>query len=387
MVKKETKMEDAGEAKEAALAMRPEIGLMEREAFEFGITAEEAKKKLQQIKLFQAVVQELLQEDLDYGVIPGTKKPTLLKPGAEKIAKLLNCYDDYEEIDSVERWDDKNPFFQYKFKCTFRDIATGFKISSGVGSCNSKEARFRYRWIPVWELTEGQSLIKDSVPKKETKKNNKTYTFYRFENDDIFSQVNTVMKQAAKRALIAAALSAGRLSNIFTQDVEDTPIAKEPAEQTNEPITNEQKTTIARRENIIVDDFGIDPEVMQAGYRKEFGPNKEIKDLTKLEAQSWLDKLQRKIENERKKKKQREEDKARKAEEAEDPEELAAHKQELKFVMKQYHDLGGKELTQKESDEMDAAETLGDYQALLKKWKPRRDALEKPGHDSKPAGK
>jgi len=35
------------------------------------------------------------------------------------------------------------------------------------------------------------------------------------------------MKQASKRSLIAAALSAGRLSNIFSQDLEDTPIAKE----------------------------------------------------------------------------------------------------------------------------------------------------------------
>ena len=34
--------------------------------------------------------------------IPGTNKPTLLKPGAEKIAKLLGLADSYEIMDRQE---------------------------------------------------------------------------------------------------------------------------------------------------------------------------------------------------------------------------------------------------------------------------------------------
>jgi len=46
-------------------------------------------------------------------------------------------------------------------------------------------------------------------------------TIGRVENEDIYSQVNTILKMAKKRALVDAALSAGRLSQVFTQDIED----------------------------------------------------------------------------------------------------------------------------------------------------------------------
>ena len=345
--------------------------------FEFGISADEAKRKLHQIKLFQVVIQDQLEEGLDYGIIPGTgKKPTLLKPGAEKIAKLLNCYDDYQELAAEERWDDKNPFFQYKFKCTFRDIATGLKISSGVGSCNSKEARYRYRWVPVWDLTEAQKAMKDEVPKKQ--RGAKKYWFYRFENDDIFSQVNTIMKQASKRSLISAALSAGRLSNIFSQDLEDTPVAKGPEEQAAEPITKEQTYMISRLENKLTDRYKLMPEVMQSQFRTEFGASKEIKDLTHPEAVEWISTLESRIDREEKKSNMAKENKDKKAAEKkeEEQEDLTPYKEELTFVLRQYHNFGGKDLTQKESDELDGAETLADYEALLKKWKARRDKIE-----------
>lgn len=366
------------EKKKDALATKENLKPMPVDRdFEFGITPEEAKKKLDGIKLFQAVVQKELQEGLDYGIIPGTgDKPTLLKPGAEKITKLLNCFDSYEEMDSVERWDDKDAFFQYKIRCILSDITTGLAISSGIGSCNSKEARYRYRWVPVWDLTPAQEAIKDEMPSQKRGKGERKYLFYRFENDDPFSLVNTIMKQAAKRALIAAALSAGRLSNIFSQDLEDVPISKAPDEQASEPITKEQIHTIARFENILTDDFGLMPEVMQMRFRAEYGTSKEIKDITHPEAVEWMEILESRIERELKKKKAITEDKEKKTgEKKEDAKDIKPFKDELKFVMKQYRDHGGKELDQKEIDELDRVETLVEYKALIDKWKPRRDAI------------
>lgn len=37
------------------------------------------------ISQMQSVLQKTLRQNHDFGVVPGTKKPTLLKPGAEKI--------------------------------------------------------------------------------------------------------------------------------------------------------------------------------------------------------------------------------------------------------------------------------------------------------------
>ena len=41
------------------------------------------KKTIDKIAAFQAVVQQTLRREHDYGIIPGTIKPTLLKPGGE----------------------------------------------------------------------------------------------------------------------------------------------------------------------------------------------------------------------------------------------------------------------------------------------------------------
>jgi hypothetical protein len=55
---------------------------------------------IQKISQFQAIINSSLKLNQDYGVIPGTgSKPTLLKPGAEKINMLLGVSPEYEFLD------------------------------------------------------------------------------------------------------------------------------------------------------------------------------------------------------------------------------------------------------------------------------------------------
>ena len=78
---------------------------------------------LKEIQETQNEVEQLitggLKTGVDFGKIPGTPKPTLLKPGAEKILRWFNCYAEYkilsEDHDSdkintyegdVWEWDD-----------------------------------------------------------------------------------------------------------------------------------------------------------------------------------------------------------------------------------------------------------------------------------------
>lgn len=175
--------------------------------------------ELKAINKFQALIRANLKEGTDWGIIPGTKKPSLLKPGAEKTTKLLGLADTYEVIQRVENWD--KPFFNYEVKCTLIKIGTDTVISEGLGSCNSWESKYRYRWVFPDDVP--QSIDKTKLVKKTGKRRDGkgTYTQYRLDNEDIFSQVNTLLKMAAKRALIDAALHAGRLSELFTQDIED----------------------------------------------------------------------------------------------------------------------------------------------------------------------
>ena len=175
---------------------------------------------IQAINRFQAIVHQNLVENQDYGIIPGTQKPTLLKPGAEKIAKLLGLADQYEIEDRQEDW--SKPFFRYLIRCKLIHVATQSLISEGLGECNSMESKYRYRWIGEKDLPLGTDKSK-LVTQERRSKTGGHWTVYRLDNEDIFSQVNTILKMAKKRALVDAALSAGRLSNVFTQDIEDIP--------------------------------------------------------------------------------------------------------------------------------------------------------------------
>ncbi len=88
----------------------------------------EVDEQYKAIMQFQNAVRTNLKEGLqrDYGTIPGTNKPTLLKPGAEKIMRLARVACEYTIINQVEDWD--RPLFSYTVKCHVR-IGAGDLLS------------------------------------------------------------------------------------------------------------------------------------------------------------------------------------------------------------------------------------------------------------------
>lgn len=161
------------------------------------------------IQQMQNVVQKTLKKGHDFGEVPGTSKPTLLKPGGEKICMLFGLNPEYEFLQTTEDYDKE--FFSYNIRCTlFRNRQP---VAQGVGSCNSKEKK--YRFVNVDTIPEtyiGQS-------EEYTDKYGRVR--YKINNPDICSLVNTILKMAKKRAFIDAVLQVASLSEVFTQDVED----------------------------------------------------------------------------------------------------------------------------------------------------------------------
>ena len=206
---------------------------------------DETQGQLRAIAAFQQACRQHLIEGTDYGTIPGTDRPTLLKPGAEKLVRLLGLADEYS-IESIKDWD--KPFFHFEVVCSLRHLASGQVVTTGVGECNSMEARYRWRQAKRrCPECDGETIIKGKQEYgggwlcfrkqggcgEKFDDNDPAITSQqagRILNEDIFSQVNTLLKMAKKRALVDAALSAGRLSDVFTQDLEDT-----HEEQTQEP--------------------------------------------------------------------------------------------------------------------------------------------------------
>jgi len=138
---------------------------------------------MQKIAQFQSVVKNTLKEGHDYGIIPGTgSKPTLLKPGAEKIIMLMGITSEYELIERIQ--DYETGFFAFTVRCIL--YRQGQKITEGLGHANTREKRY----------TSGKQ-------------------------QDAFTLANTVLKMAKKRAQVDATLTVASLSEIFTQDIED----------------------------------------------------------------------------------------------------------------------------------------------------------------------
>ena len=145
----------------------------------------EISSTINKIGQFQKVVQSQLMQNHDYGVIPGTPKPTLLKPGAEKILMLLGLRSEFDIVDSTR--DFEKGFFQYQVKCKL--FRGDMLVTEGLGSCNNRERKYLKM--------------------------------------DPYTMDNTVLKMAKKRALVDAALLVGSLSDIFTQDLEDIDLSGE----------------------------------------------------------------------------------------------------------------------------------------------------------------
>lgn len=185
---------------------------------------------MQKIGQMQAIVQKTLKNGQDYGEVPGTNKPTLLKPGGEKICMLFGLNPEYEFLQTTEDYDKE--FFSYNIKCTL--YRNGQAVAQGVGSCNSKEKK--YRFINVDEVPENYVGYQEQFTDKYGR------VKYKINNVDVCSLVNTILKMAKKRAFIDAVLQVASLSEVFTQDLED--MKDFIQQEQNETMTLEQAKNI-----------------------------------------------------------------------------------------------------------------------------------------------
>lgn len=197
---------------------------------------EEAKKKFEQVRQFTA---DCLKKDVDYGSFAGVSKPSLLKPGAEKISTLFGLTPQFNCIDKIMNWNgegnpDNEPFFYFEYKCEL--YKSGEYVSSCVGSCNSWEKKYRYRKGELVCPNCGQPLRRSknkdefycwtktggcgaTFPTDDPRVSNQKVGDVK--NFDTAEQVNTFQKMAQKRAFIGAVLIACNLSEYYTQDIED----------------------------------------------------------------------------------------------------------------------------------------------------------------------
>jgi hypothetical protein len=272
-----------------------QVQVMERKELpEFMTSIDEARNRYNLLKRF---VKSVMKEGSDYGIIPGTDKPTLLKPGAEKLNNIYGFYSEVEIMERTEDWD--KPFFNYIVRATIYSKRTGIKESEGIGSCNSMESKYRYRWAFESDLPEELKDDKDSLKTKEifSKKNNRKYKMFRIENEDIYSLVNTLQKMASKRAYIDATLKATRTSEMFTQDMEDIkdyePKPKSENSDSGEADENEIKVLL-KGINDLRETVGVNKEELAQIVKDKFNKTDPFK-LTRKQIGELQDILNEKL--------------------------------------------------------------------------------------------
>ena len=209
-----------------------------------GIQTPAIVEAVEQYNMMVQYVQKVMKKGIDYGEIPGTKKPTLLKPGAEKLQRLFKLRSTFETINIKEDWD--KPFFYYRYKCQVwsRDQV----IAECEGSTNSYEKKYRYRYVFSNKATPEEK--ENGTKMERVGRNGKPYTSYRIENNEIFDQVNTLQKMAQKRAYVGAILLAANASEFFTQDMEDLSIIDAEFTDKNSEQVKEEKTKQPTKETI-----------------------------------------------------------------------------------------------------------------------------------------
>ena len=293
------------------------------------LSLKDAEKRYKEMRKFVA---SLMIEGKDFGTIPGTAKPTLFKPGAEKLTTFFGMRKTFQDDKTIEQFDPDNPLFFYRRRCQLwhGDVM----IVEASGSANSMEGRYRWRWVKEHELPPGtnvddlmtrggkvsefafaienaetggkygkpaeywqqwQAAIKDGTAAlfmRKTAKGKEMDAYemdsfeYRVPNDDIFTLANTILKMAEKRALVAAALIGCNASEFFTQDLEDIGFNAETGEAgQNKPQPKpssssspreykipEESITQTELYNIAYGEWGIkDTELVQSIVREHTG--------------------------------------------------------------------------------------------------------------------
>ena len=167
-----------------------------------------------QKNLLKQVQEAVMKKDVHYGVIPGTKKPTLYKAGAEAILTTFH-------IAAMPEVEDLSTPDCCRYRVSVRGVLpSGQVVGLGIGECSTDEEKYRWRRAVCdeeFEITpEDRRRIKFSTYQGKVNKTKQVRT-------EPADMANTALKMAKKRALIDLCLTATAASDVFEQDLEDLP--------------------------------------------------------------------------------------------------------------------------------------------------------------------
>ena len=139
--------------------------------------------------LLKEFVQSQLRKDIDYGIIPGCKAPSLYQPGAQKLARLFGLT--VQKVCTHRTVDRENNYAEFTYQASVFHARTRELLAQCEGSTNSQEKKWAVRRV---------NGALESTP--------------------ITDILNTLQKMAQKRAMVGGVIEACAASDFFTQDID-----------------------------------------------------------------------------------------------------------------------------------------------------------------------
>jgi len=191
------------------------------------------------INKIQELIADVLVEDVHYGIIPGTRKRTLYKAGAEYLMLLFGLHLTDVEAEDISGKDE----VRYRVTTRLRD-ARGFIIATGVGECSSSEEKYAWRAAVCDEEWE------DYPEHRRRKKWKQSGDCIKQVSTTPADQANTVLKMAKKRSMIDVVLTGTAASDCFEQDMEEGSPASEHNKANKRRGSNRRKKAGGKAQHI-----------------------------------------------------------------------------------------------------------------------------------------
>jgi hypothetical protein len=180
-------------------------------------------------------------EKKHYYILQAGQKPALGKEGALNLCSLFKV-----RVSAAEPLEHhhEDGHYSVRYRVRLVSMRTGEGVADGDGFCSTRESKYAYRWVKASDLPG------DLDTATLAKRSNRYGSQYRVPTPDLADHYNTVLKMGYKRAIVAAALCLPLVSELFTQDIEESappaqslPARSVPQRQQTPPAQSHTATT------------------------------------------------------------------------------------------------------------------------------------------------
>lgn len=167
------------------------------------------------ISRIRDVTKSVMKKNVHYGIIPGTQKNSLWKPGAESLCVAFRISATYPVIEDLSDGD------QIRYRVTCRGVHQTSSAILGEGMGEASTSEEKYKWRAAVCKEEFEETPEDRRRNKYKKGRNDGFYIAHQIRTEPADLANTVLKMACKRAQVAMTINVTGCSDMFTQDVDE----------------------------------------------------------------------------------------------------------------------------------------------------------------------